>query len=579
MTISSFTEKANFIWSIADLLRGDYKRAEYGKVILPFTVLKRLDDVLKDSKPDVLKMYEKLDGKSEEAIDTILNGKSGYRYFHNHSKFDFASLLSQPNDIAPNLRNYIAGFSKSVRDIFESFRFENQIARLDKSNLLYQMVKEFNAIELNDVSGLEMGYIFEHLIYKFAEESNETAGEHFTPREVIQLMVHILFQNDRQFYKAGTILNIYDPACGTGGMLTIAEDYFKAHNEDPESSLVNLYGQDVNEEIYAICKADLMIKGQNPENIQYGNSFTHDKFPTETYDYMLCNPPFGVNWGKKTDVKNFIKDEHEDKGFDGRFGAGLPPISDGSLLFIQHLMSKMKDPKTTDGSRIAIVFSGSPLFAGGAGSGPSEIRKWIIENDMLEGVIALPNQLFYNTGIGTYIWVVTNKKQKHRKGKVQLVNAVDIYEKMKRSLNNKRNIISDENIREIAKIYGEFQETQVSKIHENEAFGYHKVTVERPLLKNGKIVKDKTSKPKADTKLRDYESIPLSEEIHDYFKREVLPHVPDAWIDESRTKRGYEINFNSEFYEYEPLRSLDEIKQDILALENKTEKSIKNIIV
>ncbi|GAB5473907.1 MAG: class I SAM-dependent DNA methyltransferase [Maribacter sp.] len=579
MTVGSFTEKANFIWSIADLLRGDYKRAEYGKVILPFTVLKRLDDILKNTKPDVLNLYEKLEGKSEEAIDTILNGKSGYSYFHNHSKFDFESLLSQPNDIGPNLRNYIAGFSKSVRDIFESFRFDNQIDRLDKSNLLYQMVKEFNAIELNDVSGLEMGYIFEHLIYKFAEESNETAGEHFTPREVIELMVHVLFQNDRRFYKTGAILNIYDPACGTGGMLTIAEDYFKDHNEDPESSVVNLYGQDVNEEIYAICKADLMIKGQNPENIQYGNSFTDDKFPLETYDYMLCNPPFGVNWGKKTDVKNFIKDEHADKGFDGRFGAGLPPISDGSLLFLQHLISKMKDPKTTDGSRIAIVFSGSPLFAGGAGSGPSEIRKWIIENDMLEGIIALPNQLFYNTGIGTYIWIVTNKKQDYRKGKVQLVNAVNIYEKMKRSLNNKRNIISDENIREIAKIYGGFQETKVSKIYDNEAFGYNKVTVESPLLKNGKIVKDKSGKPKADSKLRDYESIPLDEDIHKYFQREVLPHLPSAWLDEDKTKRGYEINFNSEFYEYKPLRPLDAIKEDIMVLENKTNDAIKNIVI
>ncbi|WP_262733913.1 type I restriction-modification system subunit M [Gaetbulibacter sp. NE] len=578
MTISSFAEKANFIWDIADTLRGDYKQAEYGKVILPFTVLRRLDCVLNNSKNDVLKMYSKLEGKSDELIDRTLNGISGYKYFHNHSKYDFESLLAEPDKISANLQNYIAGFSKSVREIFESFRFNNQIARLDKANLLYQVVKEFNAIDLINIDGLEMGYIFEHLIYRFAEASNETAGEHFTPREIIELMVHILFQNDKKFHKAGTILNIYDPACGTGGMLTIAEDYFKAHNEDPQSSVLNLFGQDVNEEIYAVCKSDLMIKGQNPENIRFGNSFTKDLFPYDSFDYMLCNPPFGVNWGKKADVKKFIKDEHEDRGFGGRFGAGLPPVSDGSLLFLQHLISKMKDPNTTDGSRIAIVFSGSPLFNGSAGSGPSDIRKWIIENDMLEGVIALPTQLFYNTGIGTYIWIVTNKKEPHRKGKIQLINAVDIYEKMKKSLNNKRNYISQSNIEEIAKIYGEFENNGVSKIYDNQDFGYYKITVDRPLIKNEKVVKDKKGKPKADTKLRDYENIPLKEDITKYFKREVLPHVPDAWIDKSKTKVGYEINFNSEFYEYKPLRSLKEIRKDILELENKTHKSITNII-
>lgn len=578
MTVSSFTEKANFIWDIADILRGDYKQAEYGKVILPFTVLRRLDCVLKESKDDVLKMYDKLKGKSDELIDRTLNGKSGYKYFHNHSKYDFELLLAEPDKISANLHNYIAGFSKSVRDIFESFRFDTLIARLDKANLLYQVVKEFNAVDLTNTTGLEMGYIFEHLIYKFAETSNETAGEHFTPREIIELMVHILFQNDKKFHKAGTILNIYDPACGTGGMLTIAEDYFKAHNEDPDSSVLNLYGQDVNEEIYAVCKSDLMIKGQNPENIRFGNSFTHDLFPHDTFDYMLCNPPFGVNWGKKADVKKFIKDEHEDKGFGGRFGAGLPPVSDGSLLFLQHLISKMKDPRTSDGSRIAIVFSGSPLFTGSAGSGPSDIRKWVIENDMLEGIIALPTQLFYNTGIGTYIWVVTNKKEPHRKGKIQLLNAIDIYEKMKRSLNNKRNFISKDNIEEIAKIYGEFNSKEVSKVYDNEDFGYYKITVDRPLRENGKIVKDKKGKSKPDSKLRDYESIPLKEDILTYFKREVIPHLPDAWIDKTKTKIGYEINFNSEFYEYKPLRSLEDIRKDILQLENKTHQSITNII-
>jgi len=570
--MTNFQDRANFIWSVADLLRGDYKQAEYGKVILPFTVLRRLDCLLSETKPLVLQQYETIKALNEDVIDKVLNSKSGFKYFHNHSKFDFEKLLGQPNDIKKNLQNYIAGFSKSVKDIFESFRFEEQIIRLDKANLLYQVVKDFNDIDLYHVDSLEMGYIFEHLIYKFAEASNETAGEHFTPREVIKLMVNVLFQEDKRFHKAGTIMNIYDPACGTGGMLTIAEDYFKAHNEDPKSSVINLFGQDLNEEIYAICRSDLMIKGQNPENIRHGNSFSEDRFQFENFDYMLSNPPFGVNWKK---VEKVVKDEYETKGFGGRFGAGLPSISDGSLLFLQHMVSKMKAPQE-GGSRLAIVFNGSPLFTGSAGSGPSDIRKWIIENDMLEGIIALPDQLFYNTGITTYIWVVTNVK-KH-KGKIMLLNAASFSHKMKRSLNNKRNYITDKQINEIAHLYGDFQPNQYCKIYDNADFGYTRITVERPEYKNGKPVPDKKGGFKPDTNLRDAENIPLKENIKAYFEREVLPHAPDAWIDHDKSKRGYEINFNREFYEYKPLRNLVEIRADIEALEEKTHNVIQNAL-
>jgi type I restriction enzyme M protein len=571
--MNNFQDRANFIWSIADLLRGDYKQAEYGKVILPFTVLRRLDCLLMDAKPAVLTQYEYLKTQSEEVIDKVLNAKSGFKYFHNHSAFDFEKLLGQPNDIRKNLQQYIAGFSKSVRDIFESFRFDEQIVRLDKANLLYQVVKDFNDLDLKNIERQEMGYIFEHLIYKFAEASNETAGEHFTPREVIQLMVHLLWVNDSRPYKPGVIINLYDPTSGTGGMLTEAEQYFREHNGDA-SSVINLFGQDLNEEIYAIARADLMIKGQNPENIRHGYSFSEDRFKHDTFDYMLSNPPFGVNWKK---VEKVIKDEYDTKGYGGRFGAGLPSISDGSLLFLQHMVGKMK-PAHEGGSRLAIVFNGSPLFTGSAGSGPSDIRKWVIENDLLEGIIALPDQLFYNTGITTYIWLITNHKEAKRKGKVVLLDASSFFVKMKRSLNNKRNIITPEQIEEITQMYGAFTPTPFLKIYDNEDFGYTRITIERPERKNGQPVKDKNGKPKPDANLRDAENVPLKEDIEAYFKREVLPHVPDAWIDHDKSKRGYEINFNREFYEYKPLRRLTDIRVDIARLEQKTHNAVAQAI-
>jgi type I restriction enzyme M protein len=415
---------------------------------------------------------------------------------------------------------------------------------------------------------MEMGYMFEELIRKFAEISNETAGEHFTPREVIKLMVNILFLNDRAILtKKGITKTIFDCCAGTGGMLSVAEEYL--HELNPDARL-EVFGQELNPESHAICKSDLMIKGQNASNIKRGNSISDDQLSNEKFDYLITNPPFGVKWEK---FAKKVKDEHEQLGHGGRFGAGLPSVSDGSFLFLMHLMSKMKP----EGSRLAIVFNGSPLFSGSPSKTKNEssIRQWIIENDFLEAVIALPNQLFYNTGISTYIWVISNNKPAKRKGKVQLINAVDFYKKMSKSLGDKRNELSEEHIAEITKIYGDFKESEHSKIFENKAFGYAKVTVERPERNaKGQVVVDKKGKPKADSNLRDTENIPLLMDVQEYMEKEVLPHVPDAWIDEEKTNVGYEINFTKYFYQYKPLRSLDAIRADIMALEYVQPKKI-----
>lgn len=563
MDMMNFRQTANFIWDIANLLRGDYKQSDYGKVILPLTVLRRLDCVLEPTKQKVLDYLPKLKTTNVQNIDPILN-KVARHNFHNRSKYTFDSLVSDPDNIAPNLRNYINGFSENARQIIEYFEFDKQIDRLEKSNLLYLVVKRFQEVDMHPskMSNVEAGYLFEELIRKFAEISNETAGEHFTPREVIRLMVNLLFMADKNILtKAGIVKTLYDPAGGTGGMLTVADEYVRELNPD---SRIELFGQEINPESYAIFKADMLIKGQNASNVKFGNSFTEDGLPENKFDYMLSNPPFGVSWKK---VQKQIKKEHEDLGFAGRFGAGLPRVSDGSLLFLQHMMSKMK--QTEQGSRLAIVFNGSPLFTGSAGSGESEIRRWVIENDMLEAVIALPDQLFYNTGISTYIWVVDNKKRPERKGKVQLINAVSMFKKMSKSLGNKRNEISKNQIKDITKFYGEFEDGKYCKIFDNENFGYHRITVERPQRdEDGNIITDRSGNPKADSSLRDYENIPLKEDIEEYFKREVLPHVPDAWIEHSKTKVGYEINFTRYFYEYTPLRSTADIRTDILKLKD-----------
>ena len=570
--MKNFSETTNFIWSIAELLRGDYKQGEYGKVILPLTVLRRLDCVLADSKAKVLKEYPKIQQMEVQNIDPILNNISGFN-FHNHSLFDFDKLIADPEHLSANLRNYLAGFSESARDIMENFAFEVQIARLEESNLLYMVVKKFQEIDLHPkkIDNNHMGYLYEELIRRFSELSNDSAGEHFSPREIIRLMVNILFLNDRDILtKKGIVKTLYDVCAGTGGMLSLAEEYLEELN--PNARL-EVFGQELNAESYAICKSDMLIKGQTPANVALANSLSDDRFSANKFDYMLTNPPFGVEWKK---VEKQVTDEYEKLGFAGRFGAGLPRISDGSLLFLLHLISKMKD--TNGGSRIGIVLNGSPQFSGAAGSGESNIRKWIIENDMLEAIIALPDQLFYNTGIFTYLWFVTNRKDKKRKGKIQMINAVGMFEKMSKSLGNKRNVISEKQIEQITRIYGEFKAGEFCKIFENNDFGYNRIVVERPLLESGKVVLDNKGKPKPDASLRDSEDVPLKNNIEEYFKREVLPHVPDAWIDHTKTKIGYEINFSKYFYKYKPLRSLQEIRNEILSLEEETKGMIDHII-
>lgn len=597
-----FEDKANLIWEVADVLRGDYKQSDYGKVILPMTVLRRLDCVLAPTKEKVLEHLPKVEKLSDKAKDLTLN-KIAKLNFHNRSPFDFEKLVAEPNHIAANLRNHINGYSASAREIIEYFSFDDQIERMDdpKADILFQVVKKFAAIDLSDMDTMQMGYVFENLIRRFAEQSNETAGEHFTPREVIKLMVNVLFNADSEMLtQEGIVKTLYDPACGTGGMLSVGEMHLDELN--PQAKL-EVFGQEINPESYAICKSDMLIKGQNPENIKFGNSFTVDGFEDEKFDYMLSNPPFGVDWKK---VAKSIKDEHAQKGFSGRFGAGLPRINDGSLLFLLHMIAKMKSPKA-GGSRIGIVFNGSPLFTGQAGSGESDIRKWIIENDWLEAIIALPDQLFYNTGISTYIWILNNHKSKERKGNVQLINATGakdeeliseekleknrFWEKMTRSLGNKRKQIPEDNetgIKFITKLYGDFTENTFVKILPNEFFGYWRVVVEQPQKNEDGTVKKSKGKPKADAKLRDYENIPflrkdksgklVPQTIEEYFEREVKPHLPEAWIDDKKTKTGYEINFTKYFYEFKPLRSLEEIKADILALEQSSLELEKKVL-
>ena len=558
----NFTEKASFIWSVADLLRGDFKQSEYGKVILPFTVLRRFDCVLAPSKEKILELNKTLTVRNKKPIFKRLTGHD----YYNVSRFDFQKLLDDSNAIETNLRDYINGFSDDVKEIMDNFELGAVIERLKKANLLYLIIQKFSEFDLtaDTVDNLEMGYMFEELIRRFSEQSNETAGEHFTPREVIELMVELLLDPDMDgMAQDGIVVTIYDPACGTGGMLSVTQNYVKALNAN---SAVIPFGQELNPETYAICKSDMILKGNNNSEIVLGNSFSEDGFKSRTFDYMLTNPPFGVEWKK---VEQFVKNEAARQGFDGRFGAGTPRISDGSLLFLQHMISKMT-PKEKGGSRIGIVFNGSPLFTGDAGSGESEIRKWIMENDLLEAIIALPDQLFYNTGISTYIWILTNRKKDWRKGKIRLVNGVSYFEKMRKSLGNKRNLINDQNRRDIARLYSMYEANENYIDFDNEDFGYRKITVERPLRDaGGNIQKDNEGKPKADAALRDTETVPLKEDIHAYFKREVLPHVSDAWIDESKTRIGYEIPFTRHFYKFTPLRSSMEIMAEIKALEEK----------
>jgi type I restriction enzyme M protein len=571
-SMSNFQETANFIWQVADdILRNSYKQHEYGDVILPFVVLRRLDCVLEAKKEKVFETYTKFKKTlRDKDIEKVLLKAAGLN-FYNTSKFDLDRLSQDNKNLELNFNNYLNHFSDNVREILENFQIDKVIERLSKNKLLFLMVDKFTEIDLHPerVSNHEMGYIFEELIRRFNEQSNETAGEHFTPREVIRLMVNLVFAEHQEALKQkGIIRTLYDPACGTGGMLTIAKEHILSHI-NPNAEIVT-HGQEVNPQSYAIAKSDALIMGENADNIQFGNSFTEDRFVGRRFYYMFSNPPFGVSWKKE---QQFI--ENEAANPHGRFFAGTPRVSDGSLLFLQHMIAKMEP----SGSRIAIVFNGSPLFTGDAGSGESNIRKWIIESDMLEAIVGLPDQLFFNTGISTYVWIVTNKKSARRKGKVQLINAVGFFEKMRKSLGNKRNYLTDRQIEEVTRIYAEFREVEHCKIFKNEDFGYTKVTVERPLRdEKGEIVKDNKGNPKPDSGLRDTESIPLTDDIEEYFRREVLPHVPDASMDRTKDKVGYEISFTKYFYKYQPLRPLKDITADILALEKETEGLLKAII-
>lgn len=562
----SFSSTAAFIWSVADLLRGDYKQSDYGKVILPFTLLRRLECVLEPTREAVLAEYEARKNLGIP-LEVFLTKKSA-QSFYNTSKFSLSSLMADPNNLRHNIESYIADFSVNARDIFDRYKFTEQLAYLDESNLLYKIVEKFASVDLHPdaISNHDMGLVFEELIRRFAEASNETAGEHFTPRDIVRLTTSLLFMgDDAVLTTAGVVRSLYDPTAGTGGFLSSGTEY--VHEMNPDAKLVT-FGQELNPESYAICKADMLIKGQDVANIKYGNTLSDDQLYDKHFDYMLSNPPFGVEWKK---VEKAVKDEHTQKGFAGRFGPGLPRVSDGSLLFLMHLISKMR-PASEGGSRIGIILNGSPLFTGGAGSGESEIRRYILENDLLEAIVAMPSDMFFNTGIATYIWILSNHKTAERQGKVQLINAAGLGEGMRKSLGSKRKQLSEESINEITRVYGAFEQTKISKIFDTTDFGFRRITVERPLMEGDKPVLSK-GKPKPDTSLRDNENIPLKEDIYDYFKREVLPHVPDAWISEDKKHCdakdgkigvvGYEIPFNRHFYEYVPPRSLDEIDQEL----------------
>ncbi|MCO5110483.1 MAG: type I restriction-modification system subunit M [Burkholderiaceae bacterium] len=557
-----------FIWAVADLLRGDYKQSDYGKVILPFTVLRRLDCVLEATKPAVL---AELAAKQAQGVnpEPFLLRKAG-QSFYNTSTLDLQKLRGDPDHIAQNLFSYVQAFSPAVRDVFERFEFHTQVERLAKAGLLYQVAEKFAQIDLHPevVSNMQMGLVFEELIRKFAEISNETAGEHFTPREVIRLMVNLIFiEDDAILSKPGVVRTIYDPTAGTGGMLSVAGEYLAEHN--PQARLT-VFGQELNPESYAICKADMLIKGQDVANIAFGNTLSDDGHAHKRFDYMLSNPPFGVEWKK---VEKEVRKEHEQQGYNGRFGPGLPRVSDGSMLFLLHLLSKMR-PAAEGGSRFGIVLNGSPLFTGGAGSGESEIRRYVLENDLCEAIVGLPTDMFYNTGISTYVWIISNRKPAARKGKVQLIDASGMWQKMRKSLGSKRKELSDAHIERITRLFGDFAEAQddngtpISRIFDNEAFGYHSITVERPLRdENGQIVLGQKGKqkgkPQPDASLRDTENVPYTEDVGEYFKREVLPHAPDAWIDPDKTKVGYEIPFNRHFYVFKPPRPLAEIDAEL----------------
>lgn len=569
---ANVNEKAALIWAIADKLTGVYKPHEYGEVILPMTVFRRFDCILAETKDAVLEKYESV---KDLPMRDILPRKASKHAFYNTSKYTFEKLLDDPDNIEVNFRAYLEGFSENVRNILEKFKFDGHITTMANKGILYIVIKEFTSPKANlhpdVISNLEMGYIFEEIIRRFSESHNEDAGQHYTPREVIRLMVNILFYDDNDILAGNNVAKtIYDPACGTGGMLSVAEEYLHQLNAATE---LMAFGQELNDQTFAICKADMLIKGNNADFIKDGNTLSDDQFEGQTFDYIISNPPFGREWkNEKAKVEKEAK-----RGFAGRFGPGLPAVGDGQMLFLLTAISKMKDVKD-GGSRIAIIHNGSPLFTGDAGSGPSEIRKYILENDLLEAIIALPNDIFYNTGIATYIWVLSNKKKgTKREGKVQLINANSLFEKRRKALGNKRNNIPETTIEEITRIYGDFQETEISKIFNTEDFGYTKIVVERPLRDADGNLLLKKGKPQADSTLRDTENVPLTEDIEEYFAREVLPFAPDAWIDKAKSKVGYEIPFTRYFYKYEAPRPSAEIMAEILEIEKELDGALAEV--
>ncbi len=653
---------ANLIWQIADLLRGPYRPPQYERVMLPMTVLRRFDCVLAPSRAKVVAEFERRKGRLDgAALDLRLNRAAGQR-FHNRSDLDFKKLKGDPDNIAEHLVSYIQGFSENARDIFEFFEFENEIERMREANILYLVVSKFASVDLHPdtVPNAQMGLIFENLIRRFNELANETAGDHFTPRDVIRLMVSILFmEDDALLATPGTVRKLLDPACGTGGMLAEAQNYLWEHHAEAR---LFLYGQDYNKRAFATAASDMLMKqvDQNGtgDNVRFGDSLTDDKFDGETFDYFLTNPPFGVDWKRQ---RGQLMDEHDRRGFSGRFGAGLPRVNDGSLLFLQHMWDKREPVRPQahkHGSRLAIVFSGSPLFTGGAGSGESNIRKWFIENDWLETIVALPEHMFYNTGIGTYIWVLTNRKSPERKGKIQLVDARDLWtaggsEDNQRSLGDKRRHLTTSQIGDIVRLYGQQADGERSRVFDNNDFGYTRIPIERPLRlryemtvddkarfldacpfllddiqaidkavgreaqRNWNVVwrrieellatresrwratekklfrdvftqKDPDAEPVAkggrdnsyepDAELREFENVRLKEDIDAYFEREVQPHLPDAWMDRSKEKVGYEISFNLHFYRYTAPRPLEAIDAELKEAEDEIARLIRDVI-
>ncbi len=658
MNTENYSQTASFIWSVADLLRGHFKQSQYGRVILPFTLLRRLECVLAPNKQKVLEAAKQHQSKPDATRELLLLKESGHQFF-NASPLSLATLSD--TQTAEDLISYVQSFSKSAREIFEHFNFEEFVLKLAEADLLYQVTQQFGSkidLSTDNISNYGMGLIFEELIRKFAESSNETAGEHFTPRDCVHAATSLLMTGQEDVLSPNSIITIYDPTAGTGGFLSESEEYIQSISD---KVTVRLFGQELNPESYAICMADMMIKGQQVENIKLGNTLSSDQLAHEKFKYMLANPPFGVDWKASQRVVN---DEHKVKGFDGRFGPGLPRVSDGSLLFLLHLVSKMRDPRE-GGSRIGIVLNGSPLFTGSAGSGESEIRRYLLQNDLVEAIVALPTDMFFNTGISTYIWILSNAKKPERKGKLQLIDGSEAFAKMRKSLGSKRKYLTEENINELVRLYGAMEETKNSKVFPNEAFGYRRITIERPLRLNfqaseervarlddektlqklktddfnqlkqaiqridadtlftnrddftkalnaelkasdvkltaaqlkavlnalserdsdADVCTDKKGNTEADAGLRDYENVPLTEDIYEYFEREVKPHVPDAWIDESKRDEhdgevgivGFEIPFNRHFYVFEPPRPLEEIDADLKQCTDKIKQMIEEL--